>query len=351
MDPYKLLGIAKSATDDDINKAYRKLSKQYHPDRNPSSDAKEMFEKITEAKELLLNKTKRKAYDEGGYDSVREYEEFASHRDAVRTRQALRKCDPVRIKVNLKLSDIYNGTEKLVKVPLAHVDEHGKVRTEIKEIPLKISSNFEFGKTVLIPGEGNTKPDHMDGDIMLDLVKEADPTIDDFAIEDYDLVLERNLTLGETIGGCTIPIRHPNGKTLVATNGAMQQTEQSIVFDGYGLPICKDDLPPHIRDRTKKTHGNLVVKLKFDFSSLKSLTTGEKKILLAALNTVPATRITAPVIPDSAVPIAGTTVINRGNGGMPFSIPGLEGLGIPGLNLSGANVHVMNEGPGECRQQ
>lgn len=352
MDPYKLLGLRESATDEDINKAYRKLSKNYHPDRNPSEDAKDMFEKITEAKELLLNKTKRKAYDEGGYESVKEYEDYASHREAMRSRQMLKQCEPVRMKVNLKLSEIYNGSEKLVKVPLTHVDSYGKVRMDIKEIPLKISSNFEFGKTVLIQGAGNTKPDHMDGDIMLDLVKEADPTADDFAIEEYDLVLEVNLTLGQVIGGFTVPIKHPNGKTLVATGGALQQPEQSMVFEGYGLPIAKDDLPPHIRERTKKTHGNMVLKLKFDLGSLKTLTTGEKKTIMAALNAVSATKVPTPTIPDSAVPVTGTMVINRGHQGLPFGIPGLEGLGIPGLNMAGANVRVMNnDGPGECRTQ
>ncbi|MEJ2618561.1 MAG: DnaJ domain-containing protein, partial [Ignavibacteriaceae bacterium] len=66
-DYYKILGIEKSATDADIQKAYRDLAKQYHPDKNPGNKtAEEKFKEISEAYEVLKDPEKRKKYDQLG---------------------------------------------------------------------------------------------------------------------------------------------------------------------------------------------------------------------------------------------------------------------------------------------
>ena len=63
-DYYKILGVDKKATTDEIKKAYRKLAMKYHPDRNPNDKvAEEKFKEITEANEVLSNQEKRKKYD------------------------------------------------------------------------------------------------------------------------------------------------------------------------------------------------------------------------------------------------------------------------------------------------
>ena len=65
-DFYKLLGVSKTATENEIKKAYRKLSLEYHPDKNPSPDAGSKFQKINEAYEILGDVDKRKMYDNNG---------------------------------------------------------------------------------------------------------------------------------------------------------------------------------------------------------------------------------------------------------------------------------------------
>ncbi len=65
-DPYQILGVSKNATDKEIQAAYRKLAKQYHPDLNPGNKAaEEKFKEVTAAQELLSNPEKRKRYDRG----------------------------------------------------------------------------------------------------------------------------------------------------------------------------------------------------------------------------------------------------------------------------------------------
>lgn len=69
IDYYKVLGISKTASDDEIKKAYRKLAKQYHPDANPNNaDAHKKFQQINEANEVLSDPEKRKKYDKYGKD-------------------------------------------------------------------------------------------------------------------------------------------------------------------------------------------------------------------------------------------------------------------------------------------
>jgi curved DNA-binding protein len=69
VDYYKILGIEKNASQDDIKKAYRKLARKHHPDLNPNNkEAHKLFQQINEANEVLSDPEKRKKYDEYGKD-------------------------------------------------------------------------------------------------------------------------------------------------------------------------------------------------------------------------------------------------------------------------------------------
>ncbi len=70
-DYYEILGVSKSASDDEIKKAYRKLAIKYHPDKNPGDkEAEAKFKEVSEAHEVLSDKQKRARYDQFGHAGV-----------------------------------------------------------------------------------------------------------------------------------------------------------------------------------------------------------------------------------------------------------------------------------------
>jgi len=69
-DYYEVLGLGRDAAPEDIKKAYRRLAKQYHPDVSSDKDAEEKFKEISEAYEVLIDPSKKAAYDKFGHEGA-----------------------------------------------------------------------------------------------------------------------------------------------------------------------------------------------------------------------------------------------------------------------------------------
>ncbi|MFT4854674.1 MAG: molecular chaperone DnaJ [Algoriphagus sp.] len=142
-DYYEVLGVSKSATADEIKKAYRKLAIQFHPDKNPDNPAAEdKFKEAAEAYEVLSNSEKKQRYDQfghqgvggaGGYggggmnmeDIFSQFGDifggggaggFGSFFGGGGGGRRTKKGSNLRVKLKLNLSEIANGVEKKIKV-------------------------------------------------------------------------------------------------------------------------------------------------------------------------------------------------------------------------------------------
>src|SRR6185369_385908 len=128
-DYYEILGVSKSASAEEIKKAYRKTAIQFHPDKNPGNkEAEEKFKEAAEAYEVLSDETKRAQYDRFGHSrpggggfqghDMNMEDIFSQFGDIFggggRSRQ--RKGSNLRIKLKLTLEEISHGVEKKIKV-------------------------------------------------------------------------------------------------------------------------------------------------------------------------------------------------------------------------------------------
>lgn len=145
-DYYEVLGVSKSATEEELKKSYRKLALKYHPDRNPDDkESEEKFKEAAEAYEVLSNKDKKQKYDQfghagvdgqgfgGGGQNMNMDDIFSMFGDIFggfggggfsggfggqrsRGGRRVNKGSSLRIKVKLSLEDIEKGVEKKIKV-------------------------------------------------------------------------------------------------------------------------------------------------------------------------------------------------------------------------------------------
>jgi DnaJ-class molecular chaperone len=224
-DPYKLLGVARSASDDEIRTAYRKLAKKHHPDLNPGkAEAEEKFKQISAAYALLSDAEKRGRFDRGEIDAAgneraperpfyRSYGDEAG-RAKYRAEKAFGPDDwesifgeafgdrmkrggkargrDVRYTLTVDFLEAANGAKKRLNLP------------DGRTLDVAIPAGLEAGQVLRLRGQGMAGTGGGPaGDALIEVDVAPHP---DFRREGNDLVLELPVSLAEAVLGARIEV-------------------------------------------------------------------------------------------------------------------------------------------------
>ncbi len=263
MDYYKELGVEKSATADQIKKAYRRLAMKYHPDHaKDDKSAEEKFKKISEAYAVLSDVEKRKQYDEfgaagfqqrfsqedifRGFDFSEILKEFGfggkggnarfsfggnqSPFGGRTRRQSLPKGSDLIYELGLTLKEAAEGTTRTVNL------QHGD---RIERVEVKIPRGVRSGQKLRLAGKGEPSPyGGAAGDLYIKTYFLKDPV---FEVEGSDLTVQRDIRLSEALLGTSVTVPTLEGKTvsLKVPPGVNHKTRMRLA--GQGLPRSRGE--------------------------------------------------------------------------------------------------------------
>ena len=239
MDHYSTLGLAKTATPDEIKKAYRKLASKHHPDKGGDTAT---FQKVEEAYRILSDPQQRQQYDNpspfggghpggfhftqspGGFNFEGGFNDFFNAFHQQHTRQQ-RRPDPVfRTALGVSLEDAYFGNEQTVKLQ-THNNTHAAT--------IKVPKGVENGMQVKI--------DNMIDGASLIVEFRIIPHLK-YERQGNELICNHSISVLDLITGTTFEFTTLSGKTLEVTVKPKTQPYMQLKLAGQGMPIYGSSL-------------------------------------------------------------------------------------------------------------
>lgn len=266
-DYYRILGIERPASADEIKKAYRKLARKYHPDVSKDPKGEEKFKDVAEAYQTLKDPEKRAAYDRlGQHQSGEDFEpsrdwgkEFNTQfnggqssfegvdlSDLFASLSRGRGAGSGRASANfpipgedfdvaaeINLEDAYRGTQVTLNLSVPVYDEQGQMRRHARTVQARIPKGATDGQRLRLRGQGGTGHNGgRDGDLYLNIKLHPHPF---YRVDGFDLYIDLPLTPSEAALGATIEV-----PTLA---GAVHLTVKPSTNSGQQLRLGKRGLP------------------------------------------------------------------------------------------------------------
>jgi curved DNA-binding protein len=274
-DYYKVMGVARDATEAQIKQAYRKLARKFHPDVSKEPDAEARFKEVGEAYEVLRSPEKRAAYDQlgsgprpgqdfrpppdfgtgfefsgaGPGDGGGDYSDFfeSLFGRAARSgagRAGRRGFDPSHgedhhAKVLLDLEASLDGGSRSLTLRVPEIDAEGRVTARERVLNVRVPKGILAGQTIRLagqgapplggdPGEGKGKP----GDLYIEVEFQPHPL---YRVEGRDLYVDLPVAPWEAALGATVKTPTPGGVVeLKVPPGA--QAGMKLRLRGRGIP-------------------------------------------------------------------------------------------------------------------
>ena len=274
-DYYEVLGVPKTASQQDIKRAFRKLAMKYHPDRNKEADAEEKFKEVNEANEVLSDETKRQKYDQfghaafdpsqgagqGGFGGFGDFGGFSFDGfgdmfesffgGGSRNRNRPRKGSDYQQRITIDFLDSVFG--KTLEISIKK-NENGKSRTIETEVT--IPAGIDDGQQVVLRGYGgqgtNGGPN---GDLYLVVSVKSHKH---YKRHGNDIYLDVPVSYVDILDERTIEIPTPEGKEKIKLD-SKTHSGSIFTFRGKGFPSTrgpfKGNFIAHIVIYVPKAHG------------------------------------------------------------------------------------------------
>ena len=273
-DPYTTLGVPRTASPDEVKKAFRKLAKKFHPDQNKDPKAKERFAEINQAYEIAGDETKRGQFDRGEIDAdgkprfqgfenagagrrsgfggfdFQDAGEGSFGRGGFRSQSST--IDPSELFADLfgaaragrgagsqarpaKGEDV----KAVVTVSLGEAVHGGQARVNLptgRTLEVTIPAGIEDGKQIRLKGQGQSIPGGTAGDALITVTIAKHKL---FTVEGRDLRIDLPITLYEAVLGAKVKVPTLDGMVELSLP-AGQRSSRTFRLRGKGLPAVNN---------------------------------------------------------------------------------------------------------------
>lgn len=266
-DYYATLGVQRSASADDIKRAYRKLARKYHPDVSKESDAEARFKEVSEAYEALSDPEKRAAYDavgqqwtggqdfspppgwdagfefsgrdaadSGTFDHSAFFEAlFGRHAGRARSGRpaAHARGEDHHAKILIDLEDAYRGAQRSISLHMPSIDAQGRGSMHERQVDVNIPKGIREGQHLRLAGLG--APGHggaAAGDLYLEVAFRPHLL---FRVDGRDVILDLPVSPWEAALGAVVNTPTPDGQVQLSVP-AGSAAGQKLRLKGKGLP-------------------------------------------------------------------------------------------------------------------
>jgi curved DNA-binding protein len=302
-DYYAVLGVGRTATQDEIKRAYRKLARKYHPDVSKETDAEQKFKDLGEAYEVLKDPEKRITYDQLGSnwnsrqgfrpppDWGAGFEFHGSPRGAGRQHdfsdffeslfgQAAGQGGGARgfnmqgedhhAKILVDLEDSYHGASRSISLQMPEVTADGHVLGRNRTLKVNIPKGIRQGQQIRLSGQGaKAQGRGKAGDLYLEI--EFNPHRF-YTVEGADVYLELPVAPWEAALGASIKVPTPSG-AIDLKIPANSKAGKKLRLKGRGIPsktpgdlyvVLQIALPPADDEKSRELYRRMQEEMRFD---------------------------------------------------------------------------------------
>ena len=294
-DYYKDLGVEKTASADDIKKAYRKKVRKYHPDVSKEKDADKITKELNEAYGVLGDAEKRAAYDElgsgrragqefhpppdwgsgfagGGFDDSDLFADLFAHvgRGGRGRGPLKRRGEDIHAKITIDLADAFHGASRNISLRVPQQDASGRTITQERTLTVSIPKGVMPGQQLRLAGQGHPGSGGAPaGDLYLEMQFSPDPR---YRIEERDLYETVPVAPWELALGAEIEVATPSGRVHVSVPPG-SQTGRKLRLKGRGIPgttpgnlylLLEVVLPPADTDKARELYNTMARELAFN---------------------------------------------------------------------------------------